>query len=341
MDTGTTTTAAVTTSRRTVPGLGLRPYAGEADLAEIARLENAQAEADGIPERTDEASLRVRYGHPSEHFQPDRDVTVAEVDGRIVAYAERDWVDTTDGQREYRVNGAVEPAWRRRGIGTALLEANLRAARDLAARHAAEKGPRPTTLGTWTGDTQAGAVALLERSGFARVRYFFDMTRPNLDDIPEVPLPDGLEVRPITRDLARTVWRADSEAFRDHWGGFDDSDERLDRWLAQPYTDLGLWVVAFDGDEVAAGVLNAIDPAENEALGLRRGWLGSVFTRRPWRRRGVAAALIARSLVLLREHGMTTASLGVDAENPSGALGLYERMGFEVTYRSTAWRRPM
>jgi len=74
---------------------------------------------------------------------------------------------------------------------------------------------------------------------------------------------------------------------------------------------------------------------------VRRGWLDSVFTRRPWRRRGLANALIARSLVKIRERGMTSAVLGVDADNPTGALGLYERNGFETTYRSTAWRKPI
>ena len=148
-----------------------------------------------------------------------------------------------------------------------------------------------------------------------------------------------MTVRPITRDMALAVWRADVEAFQDHWGGFDGSDERLDDWLARPSTDMSMWLVAFDGDEVAGGVINAIDENENAALGVQRGWLNSVFTRRAWRRRGLAAALIARSLVLLRERGMTAAVLGVDADNPTGALGIYPRAGFEVNYRSTAWRK--
>ena len=105
-------------------------------------------------------------------------------------------------------------------------------------------------------------------------------------------------------------------------------------------TDLSIWVIAFDGDEVAGGILNAIDADQNAALGLQRGWLGGVFTRRAWRRRGLATALIAESLRLLRDRGMTSAGLGVDADNPSGALGLYEGLGFAVDSRSTAWRRP-
>jgi mycothiol synthase len=321
----------------TSTGLRLRPYAGEPDLADLVRIMNAEAAADGIERRATEAELRVLFGFPNEHFDAARDVTIAEVDGRIVAYAEREWIDTTDGLREYRLDGAVAPEYRGRGIGATLLADSERQMRELAATH---DSSLPKVVGSWSADSQERDARLLTRAGFKPVRWFFDMTRPNLDDIPDVLLPDGLELRPITRDLALQVWRADVEAFRDHWGGFDGSDDRLEGWLARPYTDLSIWVVAFDGDEVAGGVLNTIDADENAVLGIQRGWLSSVFTRRQWRRRGLARALIARSLALHRERGMTSASLGVDADNPSGALGLYEGTGFKVDYRSAAWRKP-
>ena len=321
----------------TLTRLRLRPFAGESDLAAIVRIYNAEAEADRINERQSLEGVAAEFGHPTESFDPRRDVTIAEVDGRPVAIGQRGWVDTTDGLREYRLNGAVDPAWRRQGIGSALLAENERKVRELATAHASSS---PRVLGSWSSEHQAGGEALLRSAGFSPARWFFEMARTSLDEVPEVPLPDGLDLRPITPDLVRQVWLADVDAFRDHWGGFDASDAHLAGWLAHPSTDIGLWVVAFDGDEVAAGIINAIDAAENEVLGIRRGWLASVFTRRQWRRRGLATALIARSLVALREHGMTTAALGVDADNQNGALGMYERMGFGVHERSTAWRRP-
>lgn len=320
----------------TLTGLRLRPYAGEPDLVDIVRIENAEAEADDLPERMSVAELKATYARPNEHFDPSRDVTIAEADGRPVAVATREWVDTTDGLREYRLDGAVLPGWRGRGIGSTLLADSERRMRELAASH---DSALPRIFGSWSADSQERDSRLLTAAGFRPARWFFDMTRPDLDDVPDVALPDGLQLRPITHDLALTVWRADVEAFRDHWGGFDGSDDRFEQWLARPSTDLSIWVVAFDGDEVAGGVINSIDASENEALGIRRGWLSSVFTRRPWRRRGVARALIAHSLHVLRERGMATASLGVDADNPNGALGLYEGLGFEVDHRSTAWRR--
>ena len=99
----------------TAAGLRLRPYAGEADLAEIARLLNAEAAADGLQRRSTVEQLVALYGHPNDSFDPARDVTLAEVDGQLVAVAEREVVDTTDGLREYRLDGVVDPTWRRRG----------------------------------------------------------------------------------------------------------------------------------------------------------------------------------------------------------------------------------
>lgn len=319
----------------TTTGLELRPYKGEADLVEIVRLENAEATADALDRRTSFEELAARYGHPNASFDPARDVTVAELDGRIVGAGEREVVDTTDGFREYRLDGTVDPAYRRRGIGRAILAENLRLARELAAA----EGPASPIFGSWSFDSQPGDNALLESAGFQHARWFFDMVRPTLDAIPELTLPDGFDIRPIDADEARKFWHADIEAFQDHWGGFDRSEEHLQRWLQDPSTDITMWIAAFDGDEIAAGVINAIDPAQNAALGVERGWLQSVFTRRAWRRRGLASALIAESLRLLRSRGMTSAALGVDADNPSGALGLYEGLGFAIDRRATAWRK--
>jgi ribosomal protein S18 acetylase RimI-like enzyme len=72
-----------------------------------------------------------------------------------------------------------------------------------------------------------------------------------------------------------------------------------------------------------------------------RGWIARVSVRRPWRRRGIASALTAAGLRALRERGMTSAQLGVDSENPTGALGVYERLGFAVAERATTFRRPL
>ena len=320
-------------------GLELRPYQGEPDLKAMVRVFNAANVEDRIEERISGEALRNWVEHPSPHFDPGGDIVLAVVDGEVVGYGWTSWVDTTDGLREYATRGHLHPAWRRRRVGTALLRHNEARLGQLAAGHDSE---RPRTYAAYAPERRPGAVALLLGAGYQPVRYFFDMVRPTLDDIVVPEPPAGLEVRPIAgREQVRALFDADVEAFADHWGGFDASDASFESWLTDPDFDPSLFVVAFDGDQIAGAVTNTINRHENEALGRARGLLDSVFTRRPWRGRGLAAALVARSLVLLRGRGMTSAWLGVDADNPTGALGVYKRAGFAVDLRSSEYRKPM
>jgi mycothiol synthase len=324
-----------------IPGLILRQHTGgTGPAAEMVPIANAVYAANGMDEITTVADLENWLGYPMAGFDPGTDVVLAEVDGVLVGYAWVDWVDTTDGLREFRLGGYVHPDWQGRGIGRRLLawqEAHARA------HPAATASTRPLSFGTWASDLNVAKGRLMAAAGYATARYFFEMLRPTLDAIVVPPMPDGLEVRPAGKDRAskKQLWDADVEAFEDHWGGFDSSDAAFEAWLVRPNWNSDLWIVAWDGDEIAGAVLNTIYADDNEAFGRRRGWLDSVFTRRAWRRRGLGAALVARSLVRLREAGMSEAMLGVDSDNPSGALALYERAGFAVHRRSAAYRKPM
>ena len=306
----------------------------------MAPIANAVYTASGIDEITTVAELENWLGHVTAGFDPGRDVALVEVDGAMVAYGWVEWVDTTEGTREFRLGGYVHPDWQSRGIGRRLLAWQ----EEHAVRHpAATASERPLNFGTWSSDENVRKVRLFTRSGYEVVRYFFEMNRPNLNEIDMPPMPDGLEIRPIGSDRAslKQLWDADAEAFQDHWGGFDASDAAFEPWLTDPNHQPDLWVVGWDGEEIAGAVTNTIPAAENAAFGRARGWMETVFVRRRWRRRGLGAALVARSFVRLREAGMTEAGLGVDSDNPSGALALYQRAGFEVHRRSAAYRKPM
>ena len=323
--------------RPTIPGLVVRHYR-PGDGAAVSDLENASNAADGIHWRSTGEETENWYAQPADGFDALRDAHMVELDGRVVAEVNVQRVDTTDGQREYRIGCTVHPEHRRRGIGRWLQHLGEEAA---AARHRDDPSELPVVFGAWASERSAGKIALLEREGYRPARFFFDMERQDLEGIVLPPMPEGLEVRPVHDDQYRQLWDADIEAFRDHWGGFDASGGRFDAWRNDPTFDSSLFVVAWDGDEVAGAVLSMINEAENAALGRQQGWLASVFVRRPWRRRGLARALVMRSLALLRDRGLTSAGLGVDADNANEALRLYTECGFEVEMRSTAYRRPM
>jgi ribosomal protein S18 acetylase RimI-like enzyme len=154
-------------------------------------------------------------------------------------------------------------------------------------------------------------------------------------------MPDGLEVRPVSSEQVREVWEAAAEAFRDHWGNIEPSEEEYQKFLADPITEPSLWMVAWDGDQVAGSVLNFLHRQENEEYQRKRGYTEGISVRRPYRKRGLATALLTRSLQMFKEMGMDEAALGVDSQNLSGAFRVYERAGFRLYKRQTIYRKSL
>ena len=257
-------------------------------------------------------------------FDPDRDYKGLVALIREAHLADGiDWIPTVENLRaEHEHGGEFDP---RRDLLVALVDGRT--------------GGR--TLGSWPDEAQSGAVALYESEGYSIARYGFMMVRDLTEPIADLPLPDGLDMRPVIDADHRRIWDADAEAFRDHWNAGERTEADFEGWFASPELDTSLWRVAWDGDEVAGSVMNFIYPAENEALGGRRGWLDHVSVGRPWRRRGLASALIAESMRALRNAGMTEAALGVDAENPTGALHVYENLGFRRARTGVQYRKPI
>ncbi|MBA2557805.1 MAG: GNAT family N-acetyltransferase [Chloroflexi bacterium] len=324
-----------------IPDLVFRRYRGAQDIPELVRLRNAVSKADDHPEVTTVAELAAYYANLT-NSDPARDMVVAEVDGRLVADNRVAWSDTTDGQRTYELMCHVDPEYRRRGLGRALLRHNERRIREIAAGHvAAGRPPDSRWFQAWAYDTEVAARALFLQEGYTSARHFYEMVRPHLDNVSRPVVPEGLEVRPGDAEQARQIFEADAEAFQDHWGDVDASEAAFRRWVDDPAFDPSLWQIAWDGDQVAGLVVNAIYPAENETNGYLRGWLDSVAVRRPWRKRGLARALIVSSLRLIRERGMTSAALGVDTQNPNQALHLYEDTGFRVERSATVYRKAL
>jgi len=321
-----------------IPGLRFRRHADASDWAAIAEAWRAASLADGDDYAPSADNIRVeaenRFG-----FDLGRDLLLAEIDGRIVGFADGA-IAMRDGRPVHHLNGVIHPDVRRRGIGRSLLRWNERRARGVAAADPGLGGPQ-ARLDVWVGEVETGAIALLESEGYVVGRYGFMMIRPTLVDVAADPMPDGLEIRPVRPEHHRAIWDADNEAFRDHFEHREQTEEDYTALFGQPDLDTSLWQVAWAGDEVAGSVQSWIWAHENETLGVRRGWLERISVRRPWRRRGLARALITAALVELRERGMDDAMLGVDAENPTGALSVYESVGFRVKQRSSGYRKPL
>lgn len=321
-----------------IPGLRLRHYRGKEDHPAMLAVYAAVHQADGMDDVATLEDFALNY-ETLVNCDPDRDIVLAEVDTEVVAYTRVFWQDLVEGGRTYECFGFVHPGWRRRGIGSALHRHNEARLREIAASHG-EVGPK--WFASEAVDADAGNEALLRGSGYEPVRFFIDMVASSLDGIAEPPMPDGIELRPVSREQYRVIWEASAEAFRDHWGEVDWTEADWERFDREPdNADPRFWRVGWAGDEVA-GVIHTIVPVEeNEQHGRARVYVAGVSVRRPWRRRGLARALLARSLVAAREAGFTSASLGVDSDSPTGATALYRSLGFESERTFTAWRKPL
>ncbi len=315
----------------------LRPYAGAADHPGMVAANNAWRRSAGFIEFVDVPGMDVQYANiPG--FEPAADCVILERDGANVGYARVEWADARDGERLYSTVVIAPPGPDRPARIDALLDRCAARAATLGARHGTDR-PRVLEAVAPVGDAELTA-ALLDR-GYTPVRHGYEMIRPDLEGIPDVPLPEGLEIRAVLPEHLRAIFEAECEAFRDHWGAIGEGQDRWEHFRSDPRNDLSLWRVAWDGDEVAGMVRSYIDPGTNEITGRLTGWTEHISVRRPWRRRGLARALLAESLRAVRDRGMTDASLGVDAGNENGALRLYESMGFVVAQDHVTYHRPL
>ena len=324
-------------ARVRIPGIIFRHPDLEREVGALAALIAEVNVHDGVDYVPTEATLRNDLEHTTA-LDPTRDVVVAEADGAFVGTGQVEW--RLRGDRVFHhVSVWVHPGRRRRGLGNAL----LRWAEDRVAVGIADgsMGPvdRPHLLAGWAELEVPGTEAFAEAAGYHVEGYGALMTRSLADPVEVLALPAGLETRQVSPADHRAIWDADVEAFLDHRDPAQRTEEDFIGWFSQPDLDTTLWEVAWDGDEVAGSVLTFVFPDENARLGVKRGWLEHVSVRRPWRRRGLASALMSRSMQRLRDLGLAEAALGVDTENLSGAVRVYEALGFRRVRTAANYRK--
>jgi len=322
-----------------VKGLVFRHFEGDQDLPIIVDVSNRSMEADGDAFVFTMNDVRAEYDDPI-NFDPEEDVMIAELEGKPVGVSTVRWKQKQDGIRLYEHHAHLVPEARLPGLRQCMFVWGEERLRETAAGH---DTPDRKELEVWTKAEMNDWRKLVVANGYKDDWHLFEMKRSNLDNIPDCRLPPGVEVRPVTRDNFRAVFEGAREAFRDErsyteerWG-----EDAYRRTLENPQLRLDLWQVAWAGEQVVGGVAIMISEEENVALNRKRGWTEAVFVRRPWRKQGIARALLANSLRVLKEVGMEEAALGVDTDNPSGALRVYKQMGYVEAYEFIFARKPL
>jgi ribosomal protein S18 acetylase RimI-like enzyme len=321
-----------------IPGLRFRAFAGEGDYPAMAVVMNALAEHEGVTAMWNIYTL-MHMDQWIRDFDPSRNRVMVEIDGKVVGMGRVECGHESSGKRVYMHSCNLLPEWRGKGIERSMLLHNEARLREIAATHP-QDGPRffqAFALPRTNPEAIVNVIAL----GYEPIRHSYHMVRPDLQNIPDAPLPPGITSRPMAEHEMRQIWDAGNEAFRDHWGHMDPPADGFETWKNCEDLDRTLSRVAWDGDQVVGRVLIYIPSAHNERAAKKRADTESICVGRPWRKRGVATALIAQCLHGLRGAGFHEAALGVDTENTSGALRIYERMGYKVVQKYSRYQKAM
>jgi mycothiol synthase len=318
---------------QTAPNLVLRAYRGPEDHPAMAAAAAAVRAFNGDRELGTVADMDNHYGHLDQIALP-RDCALVELDGRVVAYGRASWGELADGGAQVECILNIQPDARGQGVEEVLVGHAIRRARELAADGSRARGRRVNLAVFVSGRDEIQQTVLVDL-GFRIAGHHAGLIRPDFAGIPDVPLPEGLEVRaidPADRAMHRRVYDAAARAFADTRGEEQPSDARFDAFLSDPSFSPHLWQVAFDGDTIAGQILNYLGPVEED--GTRIGWTEGISVQPEHRRRGLARALLARSIGVVRDAGATCAGLGVDLRNPNHAADLYTTMGYRIVSES-------
>ena len=341
-----------------IAGLIFRRYQGEQDLP--AMLDVFQSSRFAGQELDHDETVLESLGdithkyRPQPNCDPYQDVLIAEVNDRMVAYGRVNWRQLAardaarEGDRIYFMEWYIRPEWRGQGLEKTFLSQSQVRLR-LIIREQDSQAPfnGARLFETSATSLQPELIHMLEEDGFQAARWGCKMTCSNLQNFPDIPMPAGLEVRPVKPEHYRPIWEALLDAFHDDPGYSEPSEEDYQSWLQSAQFQPHLWQVAWESDsasavgEVAGMVLNYIThvAANRDDPGIA--WTEDICVRRPWRRRGLARALLARSMRMFREMGFSQTSLGVDLNNPESASHLYELMGYQIVRLFTLYRKPV
>jgi len=320
-----------------IKGLKFRKFTGESDFPLMVNIVEVATEADKEDFAVTLESIKHDYQHLT-NSDPHKDMIFAEINGQTVAYSRVQWWQEEDpNDRIYFHFVKILPAWRNKGIEEAMIQWCENRLQQIAQPHPQDS---QRFFQTDSNDQNTRFAELIKNMGYEPIRYSISMSRP-LEEIPQANLPDGIEVRRVDPQDVRKIWDASIEAFRDHWGFSMPKEEDFIGYKGSKYFQPDLWQVAWKGDQVVGSVMNYIDHDYNQKFNRQRGWTEEITTHRYWRRRGIARALIVRSMHMHKAKGMTEVALGVDTNNPTGALKLYQSLGYKKERSWTIYRKPL
>jgi GNAT superfamily N-acetyltransferase len=196
----------------------------------------------------------------------------------------------------------------------------------------AEQGVR-ISLNSWIPAHDLAALDYYSQAGYQEAHRIWNMEIALNEPPAPAKWPEGLELRPFVpgRD-DRLVFEMMMDAFDHYWSNMPNNFAMFQSsTVQQPTFDPSLWFIAYEGDLLAGGVL-----CKSEG---KLGWIDTVATRRPWRRKGLALALLRHAFGEFHRRGLTRAGLRVDPQNVTNAPQLYRRAGMDIVRDSICFAK--
>ncbi|MFS0712980.1 GNAT family N-acetyltransferase [Microbacterium sp. 2P01SA-2] len=270
------------------------------------------------------------------HVDHARDTMIAfDADGEAVAVGTVMLHPSRDEHLHIYLTGAVRPDRRGLGIGTALFRwQHERAEEQLQEARASDDAiaALPAEIQVYASEKNSALERIAESLDYRTERWFSTMHRDLTQPIADVSAPDGIELVAFSSDRAEDARRARNDAFRDHWGSLPTPPERWQQFIGGPFLRPDLCTLALDGGDIVAFCLASVNEGDFDVLG-PNAYIDLVGVVRSHRRRGLAPAVILRSLTAMRGAGLGMAVLDVDTESPTGANALYGGLGFTAFER--------
>ncbi len=299
------------------------------DAEAIADCVNAFCIADvGFPWTT---AAQVRHWIQRPEHRPEDWSVAVDGDGALLGTSS---LAALEPYEDMWAQACVSPAANGRGIGIALLRRTIERAEVLAA--GAPEGAEPM-LRVWRWVSNNRAADLFTLLGFAGSRVWFTLEIDLDGSVDPGPVPDGIRIRPfiVGRD-ERAMYETHLQAFADHYGlGPISYDLYAHAVLSGEQFIPDLLLLALDGDEVVGTYVGAPAPAEGPDVAV----VDELGVRAAWRKRGVGTALLRHGFAALAAKGFRRVFLDVDTDNPTGALGVYQRAGMHTKAESVSYER--
>ncbi len=290
----------------------------------------------------DDPPYRTTAEESAETFVPvSADVGTAKVIGMDADGVPRAYaivrVRPTAGTNRALCDGGVDPAWRRRGIGTTLLHWQLRAARAIL-----DRGGHGSALSVvHVEDNMVDAQDMLRLAGFVPTRWYTEMRRDLSLELPDIRPRGKVTVEPWDPALDDAVRRAHNDAFKDQWGAELHTPETWSQgrtYFAPEWSFVALDRTS-DRARVAGYLLSGRYEGDWAAQGWTEGYTEILGVREEWRGMRVATALLVAAMRAYAADGMEYAGLGVDSPEPGGDFGLFTQLGYEPTRGSLMFTR--